>query len=412
MRRVVVTGIGLVTPIGVGATQPFDEAIKGANGIAPITLFDVTDHATKFAGEVKNFDPTVFIDKREAKSQDRFVHFALAAAQLAKDDSGIDITDALSERTGVFIGAGLGGVATIERTVAALVEKGPRRAISPYFVPMIIVNMASGLVALRFKIRGPNFSHVSACSTGAHSIGEAARHIQHGDVDVMLAGGCEATVSPLGVGGFNAMRALSTRNDDPAHASRPWDKDRDGFVIAEGAGVLVLEELEHARKRGARVYAELVGYGASSDAHHMVQPPPDGAGAQRCMRLALKDAQVSPSDIGYINAHGTSTEQGDVAETIAVKAVFGDAAKKLAMSSTKSMTGHMLGAAGGVEAAFSILAIHRNMLPPTINLEEPGEGCDLDYVPKIAREARVNYALSNSFGFGGTNASLIFKRFT
>ncbi len=410
MRRVVVTGMGLVTPVGIGTEEPFVAVTEGKGGIKPITLFDVTDHATKFAGEVKDFDPTRFIDKREARSQDRFVQFALTAAQLAMDHSGLSITDENSERVGVYIGAGLGGVATIERTVAALLEKGPRRAISPYFVPMIIVNMAPGLVALRFKIRGPNFAHVSACSTGAHSIGEAARLIQRGDVDAMLAGGCEATVTALGVGGFNAMRALSTNNEAPEKASRPWDKDRDGFVIAEGAGVMVLEELEFAKARGATIYGELVGYGASSDAHHMVQPPPDGAGAQRCMKLALKDAGVGPEAIGYINAHGTSTPQGDLAETIAVKTVFGDHARTLCMSSTKSMTGHMLGAAGGVEAAFSVLALHRGVLPPTINLDAPGEGCDLDYVANVAREKRVDYSLSNSFGFGGTNASLLFKR--
>ncbi|MFI5289208.1 MAG: beta-ketoacyl-ACP synthase II [Polyangia bacterium] len=410
-RRVVVTGIGLITPLGIGVEENFSALAAAKSGIGPITLFDTTDFATKFAGEVKDFDPTRFFEKREAKSMDRFIHFGVAAAQLAKEDSGLVITDENAERVGAYIGAGLGGVSTIERTHAALLEKGPRRGISPYFVPMIIVNMVPGLVSVRLGLKGPNLSHVSACSTGAHSIGEALRAIQRGDVDAMLAGGCEATVTPLGVGGFNAMRALSTRNDDPTHASRPWDKERDGFVIAEGAGVLVLEELEHAKRRGAKIYAELIGYGLSSDAHHMVQPPPNGEGAQRCMKLALKDAELSPERVGYINAHGTSTPQGDVAETIAVKTVFGDAAKKVAMSSTKSMTGHMLGAAGGAEAAFSVLALQRSMLPPTINLfEQDLPDCDLDYVPNQAREVKIEAALSNSFGFGGTNASLVFSR--
>ncbi|HEY7955203.1 MAG TPA: beta-ketoacyl-ACP synthase II [Polyangia bacterium] len=410
-RRVVVTGIGLITPLGIGVEENFSALAAAKSGIGPITLFDTTDFATKFAGEVKDFDPTRFFEKREAKSMDRFIHFGVAAAQLAKEDSGLVITDENAERVGAYIGAGLGGVSTIERTHAALLEKGPRRGISPYFVPMIIVNMVPGLVSVRLGLKGPNLSHVSACSTGAHSIGEALRAIQRGDVDAMLAGGCEATVTPLGVGGFNAMRALSTRNDDPTHASRPWDKERDGFVIAEGAGVLVLEELEHAKRRGAKIYAELIGYGLSSDAHHMVQPPPNGEGAQRCMKLALKDAELSPDRVGYINAHGTSTPQGDVAETIAVKTVFGDAAKKVAMSSTKSMTGHMLGAAGGAEAAFSVLALQRSMLPPTINLfEQDLPDCDLDYVPNQAREVKIEAALSNSFGFGGTNASLVFSR--
>jgi 3-oxoacyl-[acyl-carrier-protein] synthase II len=410
MRRVAVTGIGLVTPLGIGRDQTWTALVNGQSGIGPITLFDTTDFPTKFAGEVKNFDATQWIDKREAKWQDRFLHFGVVAAQLAKDDAGLEITPELSERAGAYIGAGLGGVATIERTHASLVEKGPRRGMSPYFVPSIIVNMAPGLVSLRFGLKGPNLSHVSACSTGAHSIGEAARLIQRDDVDVMLAGGFEATVTPLGVGGFNAMRALSTRNDDPQRASRPWDLDRDGFVMAEGAGVLVLEELERAKKRGAKIYAELIGYGLSSDAHHMVQPPESGEGAQRCMRLALKDARVAPDLVGYINAHGTSTPQGDIAETLAVKAVFGDHARRLAMSSTKSMTGHTLGAAGGIEAAFAALAIDRNVLPPTINLEKPDPACDLDYVPNTARELRCDVALSNSFGFGGTNATLIFAR--
>jgi 3-oxoacyl-[acyl-carrier-protein] synthase II len=408
-RRVVVTGIGLVTPLGVGREETWSALIEGKSGIGPITLFDTTDFATKFAGEVKGFDPTRWIEKREAKSQDRFLHFGIAAAQMAWDDSGVKLDD--PERFGVFIGAGLGGVATIERTHSALKEKGPRRGISPYFVPMIIVNMAPGLVSIRLGLKGPSMSHVSACSTGAHSIGEAQRVIQRGDADVMVAGGCEATVTPLGVGGFNAMRALSTRNEEPQRASRPFDNDRDGFVIAEGAGVLILEELERAKKRGAKIYAELRGYGVSSDAFSMVQPPDGGEGAQRCMKLALRDAELDPSQIGYINAHGTSTKQGDIAETVAVKTVFGEHAKKLAMSSTKSMTGHTLGAAGGIEAAFSVLAVQKGVMPPTVNLENPDPECDLDYVPNQAREVKLQAALSNSFGFGGTNASLIVTRF-
>jgi 3-oxoacyl-[acyl-carrier-protein] synthase II len=405
--------MGLVTPCGIGTEETWTNLVNAKSGIGPITQFDCTEFATKFAGEVRDFDATRWIDKREAKTHDRFINLGLVASQLAWDDSGLTTADdETSERVGAYIGAGLGGVQTIERTHSTLVEKGPRRGMSPYFVPMIIVNMVPGLVSVRFKLKGPNMSHVSACSTGAHSLGEAMRLIQRGDVDAMVAGGCEATVTPLGVGGFNAMRALSTRNEEPQRASRPWDKDRDGFVIAEGAGILVLEELEHAKKRGAKIYAEMIGYAASSDAHHMVQPPPNGEGAQRCMKWALRDAKINPSEVGYINAHGTSTPQGDVAETIAVKTIFGDHAKKLAMSSTKSMTGHMLGAAGGAEAAFCVLALQRGVIPPTINMDNQDveAGCDLDYVPNQSREQRVDVALSNSFGFGGTNASVIFRR--
>ena len=410
-RRVVVTGLGLVTPVGIGRDETWSALVAGQSGIAPITLFDVTEFATKFAGEVKSWEPTRWIEKRDAKTYDRFLQFGVVASQLAKDDAGLTVDESNADRTGVYIGAGLGGVATIEKTHAALLEKGPRRGISPYFVPMIIVNMAPGLVSIRFGCKGPNFSHVSACSTGAHSIGEAMRSIQRGDCDVMFAGGCEATITPLGVGGFNAMRALSTRNEEPQRASRPFDTGRDGFVIAEGAGVLILEELETAKKRGAHIYCELVGYGASSDAHSMVQPPDGGEGAQRCMKMALKDARMDPERVGYINAHGTSTKQGDIAETIAVKTVFGEHAKKLAMSSTKSMTGHTLGAAGGIEAAITALALTRGVLPPTINYETPDPDCDLDYVPNQAREQRVDVAMSNSFGFGGTNAALIMSRY-
>src|SRR4051812_34953150 len=411
-RRVVVTGIGLVTPVGIGRDETWNALVAGQSGIAPITLFDVTDFATKFGGEVKSWEPTRWIEKRDAKTYDRFLQFGVVASQLAKDDAGLTVDASNAERTGVYLGAGLGGVATIEKTHAALLEKGPRRGISPYFVPMIIVNMAPGLVSIRMGAKGPNFSHVSACSTGAHSIGEAMRAIQRGDADVMFAGGCEATITPLGVGGFNAMRALSTRNEEPNRASRPFDLDRDGFVIAEGAGVLILEELERAKKRGAKIYGELRGYGLSSDAYHMVQPPDGGEGAQRCMKMALRDAELDVSKIGYINAHGTSTKQGDIAETVAVKTVFGEHAKTLAMSSTKSMTGHTLGAAGGIEAAFAVMAVERGILPPTVNLEKPDPDCDLDYVPNTARQVKIDAALSNSFGFGGTNASLIVTRFS
>ncbi len=412
-RRVVVTGIGVVTPLGIGTEATWSALVAGKSGIGPITLFDCTDFATKFAGEVKDFDPLAFIDdKREAKWMDRFLHFAVAASRIAIEDAGLTITEQNAERVGAYIGSGLSGVATIERTYAALMEKGPRRGISPYFVPAIIVNMSPGLVSIRWGLKGPNMSHVSACSTGAHSIGEAMRLIQRGDADAMVAGGSEATVTPLGVGGFNAMRAMSTRNEDPQKASRPWDMSRDGFVMGEGAGILFLEELQHAKQRGAKIYAELSGYGASSDAFHMVQPPDSGEGAQRCMRVALKDAKIDASAVQYVNAHGTSTKQGDIAETLAIKAVFGDHAKKVMVSSTKSMTGHMLGAAGGVEAAFAVLAIHRSVIPPTINLDEQDPECDLDYVPHQAREARCDVALSNSFGFGGTNATLIFRKYT
>jgi 3-oxoacyl-[acyl-carrier-protein] synthase II len=410
-RRVVVTGIGLVTPLGIGRDETWTALVNGKSGIGPITQFDTTDFATKFAGEVKGFDPTLWIEKREAKNLDRFLQLGIVASLMAAKDANFTVDERNAERVGVYVGAGLGGVATIEKTHSLLNEKGPRRGMSPYFVPMIIVNMVPGLVSIKLGAKGPNFSHVSACSTGAHSIGEAMRAIQRGDCDAMFAGGCEATITPLGVGGFNAMRALSTRNEEPLRASRPFDLDRDGFVIAEGAGVLVLEELEAAKARGAHIYCELVGYGASSDAHSMVQPPDGGEGAQRCMKLAMRDAKLDPARVNYINAHGTSTKQGDIAETVAVKTVFGDHAKKLAMSSTKSMTGHTLGAAGGIEAAFAVLAIERNLIPPTINLEKPDPECDLDYVPNQARESRCDVALSNSFGFGGTNATLIFQRF-
>jgi 3-oxoacyl-[acyl-carrier-protein] synthase II len=409
-RRVVVTGIGLVTPIAVGTEETWQGLLAGKSGIGPITHFDHSNFATHFAGEVKGFDPSPWMTSREVKTLDLFLQYAIAAGSLAVKDSGLEIKGEFAERVGCFVGAGLGGVATIEATCKTLWEKGPRYGISPFFVPMIIVNLASGQISIRFGAKGPNLSQVSACSTGAHAIGDAARVIERGDADAMICGGTEATVSPLGVGGFNSMRALSTRNDAPQKASRPFDLDRDGFVIAEGSGVVVLEEMEHAKARGARIYAEVRGYALNADAHHITSPAPEGEGAQRCMRLALKDAKLAKEDIGYINAHGTSTKVGDIAETMAVKKVFGDAARNLMVSSTKSMTGHMLGAAGGVETAICALVVSRGVIPPTINYTTPDPECDLDYVPNTAREVRVQHALSNSFGFGGTNACLVLSR--
>ena len=413
MRRVVITGIGLLTPVGNDLETTWASLLAGKSGAGPITLFDTTTFATHFGCEVKQWDPSKFFDKREIKHIDRFLQFGVAAAMMAMTDSGLGakVPEAETERWGVYIGSGLGGVRTIEDTIAAEKAKGPRYGFSPYFVTDIIINEAPGMVSIRTGATGPNFSHVSACATGAHSIGEAMRTIRHGYADGMIAGGAEATISILGVGGFNAMRAMSTRNDAPEKASRPFEKDRDGFVIGEGAGVVVLEELEHAKRRGARIYCEVVGYGANSDAHHVAAPAPEHRGAQRCFKLALDDAKLAPSAIGYINAHGTSTELNDLNETIAMKAVFGDHAKKLAISSTKSMTGHTLGAAGGIEAGITALAIARGVLPPTTNYDTPDPLCDLDYIPNVAREQRVDIAMSNSFGFGGTNAALIMSRY-
>jgi 3-oxoacyl-[acyl-carrier-protein] synthase II len=414
MRRVVVTGIGLLTPVGNSLEDTWSSLLAGKSGAAPITQFDTTNFATKFGCEVKGFDPAPFFDKREIKHIDRFLRYGVAASMMALHDAGYADGKAPADeadRWGVYLGSGLGGLRTIEDTYAATIAKGPRYGISPYFVTDIIINELPGMVSIRSGATGPNFSHVSACATGAHSVGEAMRAIRHDYADVMVAGGAEATISIIGVGGFNAMRAMSTRNDEPTRASRPFDKDRDGFVIGEGAGVLVLEELEHAKRRGARIYCELVGYGANSDAHHVAAPAPEHKGAQACFKLALKDAKLDPSAIGYINAHGTSTDLNDKNESIAVKAVFGDHAHKLAMSSTKSMTGHTLGAAGGIEAGITALALARGVLPPTINYETPDPDCDLDYVPNTAREVRVEAAMSNSFGFGGTNAALIMKQY-
>lgn len=415
MRRVVITGIGLITPVGIGREATWQALVAGQSGAGPITGFDCTGYASQFACEVKDWAaaaPTWF-DKRELKHYDRFLQFGVAAAMMAMDDAGFadrKVPAGEEDRWGCYIGAGLGGVKTIEDTHDTGRSKGPRYGFSPYFVTDIIINMVPGMVTIRTGARGPNFSHVSACSSGAHSIGEAMRAIRHGYADGMIAGGCEATITMLGVGGFNAMRAMSTRNDDPHRASRPFDNDRDGFVIGEGAGVVILEELEHARARGARIYGEVRGYAAGSDAHHVTAPAPEGIGAQRCMRAALADAKLAPSEIGYINAHGTSTDANDKNETAAIKAVFGDHARKVAVSSTKSMTGHMLGAAGSVECAISALALTHDVLPPTINYTTPDPDCDLDYVPNQARPQRVDAILSNSFGFGGTNACLVLAR--
>jgi 3-oxoacyl-[acyl-carrier-protein] synthase II len=412
-RRVVITGIGLITPIGNDLETTWASLLAGKNGAGPTTLFDVTDFATKFSCEVKNWEPSKYFDKRELKHLDRFLQFGVAAGVMAVADAGLGtrVPEGQEHRWGTFIGAGLGGVRTIEDTYAASKAKGPRYGISPYFVTDIIINELPGMVSIRTGATGPNISHVSACSTGAHSIGEAFRTIRHGYADGMICGGAEATISVLGVGGFNAMRAMSTRNDAPQKASRPFDKDRDGFVIGEGAGIVILEELEAAKARGARIYCELVGYGANSDAHHIAAPAPEHRGAQACFRQTLADARIDPTSIAYINAHGTSTDLNDRNETIAVKAVFGDHARKLAISSTKSMTGHTLGAAGGIEAALTALAITRGVLPATINYETPDPACDLDYVPNQARELRVDAAMSNSFGFGGTNAALVMTRY-
>jgi 3-oxoacyl-[acyl-carrier-protein] synthase II len=410
-RRVVVTGIGLVTPVAIGTEESWKGLLEGRSGIGPITRFDHASFATHFAGEVRGFDPTRWITAREAKNIDLFIQFALAAGAMAMSDSGLKIEGDVGDRVGTYVGAGLGGLSTIEETHTTLQQKGPRHGISPFFVPQLIINLAPGQLSIRYGARGPSMSHVSACSSSAHAIGEAYRVIQRGDADAMITGGAEATVTPLGVGGFNAMRALSTRNEAPQQASRPFDKDRDGFVIAEGAGILIIEELEHARGRGAKIYAELTGYAANADAHHITAPAPEGIGAQRCMKQALADAGLAAQDIDYINAHGTSTKMNDANETLAIKKVFGDHARRLMVSSTKSMTGHMLGAAGGVEAAICSLAIARGVIPPTINYTTPDPDCDLDYVPNTAREARIKHAISNSFGFGGTNASLVLSRF-
>jgi 3-oxoacyl-[acyl-carrier-protein] synthase II len=409
-RRVVVTGVGLVSPVGIGTEETWQSLLAGRSGAGPITHFDASRHSTRFACEVKGFDPLRWIEKKDVKKVDRFIQFAIAASDLALQDSGFDPRASDPLRTGVIIGSGIGGFATIEREHEALLTGGPRR-ISPFFIPSAIVNLAAGWVSIRTGAKGPNSATCTACTSGAHAVGDSFRLIQHGDCDVMIAGGSEAAITPLGVGGFCAMRALSTRNDAPEKASRPFDRDRDGFVIGEGSGIVILEELEHARRRGAKLYCELVGYGMSSDAHHITAPCEDGDGAIRVMRATLQDAGVAPEAVDYVNVHGTSTPPGDAVEVVAAKAVFGAHARKLALSSTKSMTGHLLGAAGGLETGISALVVRDQVLPPTINLDNPDPACDLDCVPNQARKASVRYVLSNSFGFGGTNGSLLFKRF-
>lgn len=408
VRRVVITGLGLVTPLGTGVDKTWKALCAGESGIGRITRFDPTGYDAQIAGEVKDFDPAQFIEKKEIKKMDTFIHYAVGASQLAVDNANLTVSPEEATRVGVYIGSGIGGLGSIEHYHDVLKEKGPGR-VSPFFIPMTIINLASGQVAIRVGAKGPNSCAVTACATGNHCIGDAYRLIQRNDADVMIAGGAEAAITPLGVAGFASAKALSFRNSEPTKASRPFDKDRDGFVLGEGAGVVVLEELEHARARGARIYAELIGYAMNSDAYHITAPPEEGEGAVRCMELALKNAGVTKTDIGYINAHGTST-MADAIETKAIKHVFGEQAYRIPVSSTKSMTGHLLGAAGGIEAVFSILALHHGILPPTINLDHPDPACDLDYVPNQARPAKIQVALSNSFGFGGVNACLIFRK--
>jgi 3-oxoacyl-[acyl-carrier-protein] synthase II len=409
-RRVVVTGVGLLSSVGTGTEECWSGLLAGKSGIGPITQFDASQFSCRIAGEAKSFNPTDYVDKKDVKKMGRFIQFAMAASEFAVKHAGIEAGTVDPERFGVYIGSGIGGFEVIEREHKILLERGPSR-ISPFFIPSCIVNLASGYVSIRYCAKGPNSATATACTTSAHSLGDSFRLIQYGDADVMIAGGSEACVTPMGVGGFAAMRALSTRNDEPERASRPWDKDRDGFVVGEGSGILILEELEHAQRRGVTILAEIVGYGMSADAHHITAPPEDGDGGYRVMRNALRDAGLQPSDVDYINAHGTSTGLGDKAETEAIKRTFGEHAYKLTVSSTKSMTGHVLGGAGGLEAGITVLAIRDQIAPPTINLEKPGEGCDLDYVPNQARKMKIDRALSNSFGFGGTNGCLIFERF-
>jgi 3-oxoacyl-[acyl-carrier-protein] synthase II len=408
-RRVVVTGMGVVCPVGIGLEETWKGLVAGKSGIGPITQFDASSYPTRIAGEVRNFDPERWLEKREVRRNDRFIQFGLAASEMAIADAGLDMSREDAERVGCIIGAGIGGLATIEENKDILREKGVKR-ISPFFIPALIINLAPGQLSIKYGMKGPNYSPVSACATGNHSIGDAMMLIERDMADVMIAGGCEATITPLGIGGFCAARAMSERNDAPEKASRPFDKGRDGFVAAEGAGILVLEEYEHARRRGARIYAELAGYGATADANHVTAPAPEGEGGQRAMRMALRDAGLEPGRIGYVNTHGTSTPQGDVAECQAIRKVFGDAASKVSISSTKSMTGHMLGAAGGAESVFSVMALHTGVIPPTINVEQQDPECALDVTPNVAREKRVDAVLTNSFGFGGTNAVLCFKR--
>jgi len=403
--------MGLVIPTGIGVETAWKNVCDGKSGIGLLTRFDTNGFETKIAAEVKNFNPELYIDKKEIKKMDLFIHFAIAATKEALEDAQLAITPENSEQIGVIVGTGLGGLPSLERYHKILLEKGPGR-ISPFFIPMLIANLASGQIAIQFGPKGPNTCVVTACATGAHCIGDAFRAIVYGDAEAMITGGTEANITPLTIGGFNAMKALSTRNDEPEKACRPFEKNRDGFVVAEGSGIIILEELQFALKRNAKIYAEIVGYGYTSDAYHITAPSPDGDGAIRCMRMAVKDAGVKPEEMDYINAHGTSTSLNDLTETVAVKAVFGDHAKKIPISATKSMTGHLLGAAGSTEAIFTILSIRDGILPPTINYEKPDPQCDLDYVPNVARRQPVNIAMSNAFGFGGTNATLIFKKFS
>jgi len=410
-RRVVVTGVGLVIPAGIGTETAWKNICEGRSGIGPLTRFDPNGFETKIAGEVKGFNPEAYIEKKEIKKMDLFVQYALAATREALEDSQLKITPENCDRTGVIVGTGLGGLPTLEKYHQILLEKGPSR-ISPFFIPMLIANLASGQIAIHFGAKGPNTCVVTACATGAHCIGDAFRAIVYGDAEAIIAGGTEANISPLSIAGFNAMKALSTRNEEPEKACRPFEKNRDGFVVAEGAGILILEELEFALKRGAKIYGELIGYGYTGDAYHITAPSPEGEGAARCMRMAIKDAGLRPADIDYINAHGTSTPLNDLTETQAIKTVFGEHAKKVAISATKSMTGHLLGAAGSTEAIFSLLAIRDGIIPPTINYDVPDPECDLDYVPNVARRQPLTVVMSNAFGFGGTNATLVLRKFS
>jgi len=406
-----VTGLGIISPVGNSVPEAWGSLVAGESGITRITRFDASPFASQIAGEVKHFEVTKYLSAKEARRMDTFIHYGMAAGIDAVKDSGLEVTEQNAERIGVNIGSGIGGLPLIEETHADLVNGGPRK-VSPFFIPATIINMVSGNLSIMFGMKGPNLSMVTACTTSTHCIGDSARLIEYGDADVMIAGGSESTVCPLAIGGFSSARALSTRNDDPATASRPWDKDRDGFVLGEGAGILVLEELEHARKRGARIYCEVAGFGMSGDAYHMTAPPEDGDGAMRCMRNALRNSGLNADQVNYINAHGTSTPLGDIAETVAVKRFLGDHAKKVVVNSTKSMTGHLLGAAGGVEAVICALAVHHQVSPPTINIFEQDPQCDLDYAANVAREMKIEVALSNSFGFGGTNGTLVFRRFS
>ncbi len=410
-RRVVITGLGLVTPLGIGVETSWERLSSGTSGIGKITRFDASSFQTQIAGEVDNFLPENYIDAKTIKKMDRFIHFGMAAAVMAVEDAQLTIDHSNAERAGVFVGSGMGGLPDIERYHAIFLERGPRR-ISPFFIPMTIINLAAGQISIKFGAKGPNASPATACATGSHAIGDAFKVIQRGSADVMIAGGTESVITPMGIGGFNAMKALSTRNDEPEKASRPFDKNRDGFVMGEGAGILIMEELGHAVKRNAKIYAEIVGYGLTGDAYHITSPAPDGEGAARCMIMALEDALVAPHMVDYINAHGTSTKYGDELETTAVKTVFKEDAYKLSVTSTKSMTGHLLGAAGGVEAVVCVLSIYHNSIPPTINLDTPDPECDLNYVPHQKKDTEVRCALSNSFGFGGTNACLLFRKYS